>query len=183
MTAPSARVVSVSFDRAHRFSKPTAASITLIEGIGVEGDAHAGATVQHLHRLKNHADEPNLRQVHLIHSELFTELEGEGHGVEPGQLGENVTTEGIDLLGLPRGARLAIGDDAVIEITGLRNPCTQINRFQTGLMKAVLGRNENGDVVRKTGVMSVVVRGGVVRAGDAIVVTPPAGEQSALEVV
>jgi MOSC domain-containing protein YiiM len=178
-----ARVVSVSRDEAHRFSKPTTASITLIQGLGVEGDAHAGATVQHLHRMKKHAGEPNLRQVHLIHSELFTELAGEGHDVAPGELGENITTAGIDLLGLVTGTTLALGDDAVIEITGLRNPCSQINKLQSGLMKAVLGRDENGEIVRKSGVMSIVVRGGVVRPGDAIRITPPAGEQSPLGVV
>jgi MOSC domain-containing protein YiiM len=183
MSATPARIIAVSRDDEHRFSKPVVPSITLIEGVGVEGDAHSGRTVQHLHRLKKHAAEANLRQVHLMHSELFAELEREGYGVAAGQLGENVTTEGIDLLGLSLGTRLALGSEAVVEVTGLRNPCSQINGLQTGLMKAVLDRDGDGAVVRKSGIMSIVVRGGVVRAGDTIVITPPAGGHEPLPVV
>jgi len=179
----SGSILSVNRDSEHRFSKPAATEITLIAGLGIEGDAHAGATVRHLHRLKTDAAAPNLRQVHLIHSELFEELESDGFGVSAGDLGENVTTSGIDLLALPRGTRLHLGDEAVVEVTGLRNPCSQINRFEPGLMKAVIGKADDGAIVRKSGIMSVVTVGGVVRPGDAIRVELPAGDQVPLEVV
>jgi MOSC domain-containing protein YiiM len=167
----SARVIGVSRDGEHRFSKGQESSIRLVEGLGVEGDAHFGATVQHLSRVRRDPAQPNLRQVHLIHSELFDEVAVD---LAPGQLGENLTTEGIDLLGLPRGTRLRIGDDgAVVELTGLRNPCVQIDRFRPGLLKQVVGKGEDGAVVRKAGVMSIVVSGGVVTPGDRIEVTLP----------
>ena len=176
-------VVSVNRDREHCFSKPAAADITLVAGIGIEGDAHAGETVQHLHRLTTTPGAPNLRQVHLIHSELFEELESDGFGVSAGDLGENVTTSGIDLLGLPRGTLLHLGAEAIVEVTGLRNPCSQINRFGPGLMKAVVGTADDGAVVRKSGIMSIVTRGGVVRPGDVVRVEPPVGKALPLEVV
>lgn len=176
-------VVSVSKDTAHRFSKPRSAEIALIEGHGVEGDAHAGQTVQHVHQVKSDPTRPNLRQVHLIHDELFDGLAVNGFTVAPGELGENITTTGIDLLGLPRGTVLQFGETARIEITGLRNPCVQINRFTPGLMKALLGRDDEGNVVRKAGVMAVVLGSGPVRAGDAITVTLPPAPHSPLETV
>ena len=165
-----ARVISVNRDDEHRFSKGPREAITLVEGLGIEGDAHFGATVQHLSRVRRDPTQPNLRQVHLIHQELFDEVTGD---VAPGQLGENVTTHGIDLLALPRGTRLALGDEAVVEVTGLRNPCVQIDRFQTGLLKQVVGTDADGATVRKAGVMAVVVSGGVVRPGDPIDVRLP----------
>ncbi|WP_214466568.1 MOSC domain-containing protein [Microbacterium flavescens] len=178
-----AHVVAVARDDAHRFSKPTRDVITLIAGYGVEGDAHAGATVQHLSRVRRDPATPNLRQVHLIHSELFDQMAERGHGIEPGGLGENITTVGVDLLGLPRGTRLQIGDDAVVEITGLRNPCTQINGLSKGLMKELVYVDDDGDTVRLTGVMSVVLSGGEVRPGDGIRVIPPLGAHEPLPVV
>lgn len=181
--APSGRVVAVSRDDAHRFSKPVRESITLIAGIGVEGDAHAGRTVQHLSRVKRDPTTPNLRQVHLMHSELFDDMAERGHEIEPGALGENVTTAGIDILGLSRGTRLELGDEAVIEITGLRNPCAQINGLSDGLMKELVYVDDAGDTVRLAGVMSVVVQGGVVRPGDGIRVIPPAGAHEPLRAV
>ncbi len=184
MTEPlPGHVVAVSRDDAHRFSKPTRESITLIAGVGVEGDAHAGATVQHLSRVRRDPTTPNLRQVHLIHAELFDEVAGRGHAVRPGELGENITTAGVDLLGLSRGTRLAIGDDAVIEITGLRNPCAQINGLSEGLMKELVHVDEAGDTVRLAGVMSVVLQGGAVRPGDGIRIIPPAGRHEPLQAV
>lgn len=176
----SARVVSVSRDDRHRFSKPTRESITLVAGHGVEGDAHAGATVQHVSRKRRDPSKPNLRQVHLIHRELFDEVTAD---VAPGDLGENVTTEGIALLDLPRGTRLRLGDDAVVEVTGLRNPCVQIERFEPGLLKEVVRTDADGAVERRTGVMAIVVAGGVVRADDAIVVELPDGVHEPLDVV
>lgn len=167
-------VVAVSRSATHSFSKPSEASIRLIEGLGVEGDAHMGETVKHRSRVAADPTAPNLRQVHLIHAELHDELSAAGFRVEPGDMGENVTTRGIDLLTLPRGTRLLLGRDAVVEITGLRNPCAQLDRFQNGLMQAVLGRDADGNLVRKAGIMGIVVAGGEVRPGDAIrAVLPP----------
>jgi MOSC domain-containing protein YiiM len=167
-------IVAVARDDAHRFSKPTRESITLIAGFGVEGDAHAGATVKHRSRVARDASTPNLRQVHLIHSELFHQVAARGHRVRPGELGENVTTAGVDLLALPRGTRLELGDEAVVEVTGLRNPCKQINGLSDGLMKELVYLSEDGETVRLAGVMSIVLTGGVIRPGDPIRVVPPA---------
>lgn len=177
------RVVAVSRDGEHRFSKPVVDAVTLVAGWGIEGDAHAGTTVQHRSRVARDPSQPNLRQVHLLHAELFAEVAEAGFSVEPGQMGENVTTSGIDLLGLPEGAVLHIGDDASVRVTGLRNPCQQINGFEPGLLRAVLGRAEDGTVERKGGVMSVVLTGGTVRPGDRIRVELPDGEQRPLQPV
>jgi MOSC domain-containing protein YiiM len=170
-------VVAVSRDSDHRFSKQPVDEIVLIAGWGVEGDAHAGTTVQHLSRVARDPSQPNLRQVHLIHAELFDEVAAAGYEVEPGQLGENVTTSGIDLLALSEGTLLHLGGDAVVRVTGLRNPCQQINGFEPGLLRQVLGRAEDGSVERKGGVMTVVIVGGAVRRNDEIRVQLPLGEQ------
>ncbi len=175
------RVVAVSRDRDHQFSKPPTDQITLLAGLGVEGDAHAGVTVQHLSRIAVDPTQPNLRQVHLMPAELHDELGGQGFTVQPGQLGENITTRGLDLLGLPRGTVLRLGADAVVEITGLRNPCQQINGFRPGLLKRVLDRDAEGNVVRKAGIMGIVVRGGAVKPGDVIDVELPAEPHEPLE--
>ncbi|MEU3853449.1 MOSC domain-containing protein [Streptomyces sp. NPDC029554] len=170
----SGRVTAVSSNGAYTFTKPNRDSITLLAGLGVEGDVHAGVTVKHRSRLAQDPTQPNLRQVHLIHEELFAELREAGFEVAPGQLGENISTQGIDLLALPTGTLLHIGDRAVVEVTGLRNPCLQIDRFQEGLLKRVVGRDAAGNVVRKAGIMSVVREGGVVRPGDPIKTELPA---------
>ena len=169
-----AQVVAVSSNPDHSFSKPARPAIRLLAGLGVEGDAHLGTTVQHLSRIRRDPAAPNLRQVHLIHAELHDELGAAGFTVGPGQLGENVTTRGVDLLGLPTGTRLRLGADAVVEVTGLRNPCYQIDDFRPGVLKEVVGRDAAGAVVRKAGVMAIVLVGGEVRPGDAIDVEPPA---------
>ncbi len=170
-----AAVVSVASDAAHRFTKAVRGEITLVVGLGVADDAHAGVTVQHRSRVARDPAALNLRQVHLIHAELFAELAGKGFAVSPGLLGENVTTRGIDLLALDRGTRLRLGGGALIEITGLRNPCRQLDRIAPGLMAATLGRAADGMLIRKAGVMAIVIEGGVVRSGDAITVVfaPP----------
>lgn len=173
-------VVAVSRDGEHRFSKPVVDEVTLVAGWGIEGDAHAGTTVQHRSRVARDPSQPNLRQVHLIHAELFDEVADAGYTVEPGQMGENVTTRGVDLLGLPTGTLLHLGDEACVRVTGLRNPCQQINDFEPGLLREVLGRADDGSVERKGGVMSVVVTGGTVRPGDCIRVELPAGERQPL---
>ena len=178
-----ARVTAVSRDVRHSFSKPTQECIRLIAGLGVESDTHSGATVKHRSRVRRDPEQPNLRQVHLIAGELHDELVGRGFAVAAGQLGENITTRGIDLLALPTCARLRLGDDAVVEVTGLRNPCVQLDRFAPGLMKAVLDRDDQGQLVRKAGVMSVVIAGGLVRAGDPIPVELPAQPHTPLAVV
>ncbi|MES1151014.1 MAG: MOSC domain-containing protein, partial [Dongia sp.] len=155
-------VVAVSRSKSHRFSKSTEMSISLLEGQGVEGDAHSGETVKHRSRVRVDPTQPNLRQVHLVHAELHDELKAAGFNVHPGDIGENITTRGIDLLALPTGTLLRIGRTAVIRITGLRNPCTQLDGFQQGLTAAVLDRDAEGRVVRKAGIMSVVLEGGEV---------------------
>ncbi len=167
-------VVGVHRSAGHTFSKTTEPSVLLVAGQGIDGDVHAGATVKHRSR---DGVSPNLRQVHLMTAELLAELD-----VPPGELGENVTTAGVDLLALPRGTRLRLGPEAVVEVTGLRNPCKQIDRYRPGLLKKVLLRDSSGAVVRRAGVMSVVVTGGPVRAGDAIVVELPE-QREPLEVV
>ncbi len=178
-----ATVTAVSRNSSHSFSKPNLASIRLLAGLGVEGDAHLGTTVKHRSRVAKDPSQPNLRQVHLIHTELFDELKGKGFAVAPGEMGENVTTRGIDLLGLPTGTRLFIGESAVVEVTGLRNPCVQIDRFQKGLMKAVLDKDEQGNLIRKSGVMGIVLEGGEVKPGDPIRVELPPAPHRHLEVV
>ncbi len=167
-------VVAVAGSAGHHFSKTTHASITLLAGLGVEGDAHAGVTVKHRSRVAADPTQPNLRQVHLIHAELIDTLRAQGFDVAPGGMGENVTTRGVALLDLPVGARLGLGAEAVIEITGLRNPCAQLDRYRPGLMGAVLGRAADGSLVRLAGVMAIVLRGGVVRPGDGVSVRLPA---------
>jgi MOSC domain-containing protein YiiM len=176
-------VTAVSCSPAHSFSKPNRERIRLLQGLGVEGDAHLGQTVKHRSRVQKDPTQPNLRQVHLIHAELHDELQAAGFDVSAGAMGENVTTRGIDLLALPQGTRLFIGDTAEVEVTGLRNPCVQIDRFQKGLMKAVLDRDEHGNLVRKSGIMGIVLTGGEIRPGDAIRVELPPGQHKPLEVV
>lgn len=173
-------VVEVARDEEHRFSKPVVDHIVLVEGWGVEGDAHAGTTVQHRSRVARDPSQPNLRQVHLIHAELFDEVADAGFQVEPGAMGENVTTRGLDLLGLPTDTLLHLGADACVRVTGLRNPCQQVNDFDPGLLRQVLGRADDGSVERKGGVMAVVVTGGTVRAGDHIRVELPVGDHTPL---
>lgn len=168
------RVTHVARSRTHTFSKGAEQSIRLVAGIGVEGDAHAGETVKHRSRVARDPSQPNLRQVHLIHAELHDELAAAGFDVGPGGMGENITTRGIDLLGLPTGTRLQFGDAAVVELTGLRNPCSQLDAFKPGLMAAVLDRDADGNRIRKAGVMAVVAVGGEVRVGDVIRISIPA---------
>jgi len=157
--------------------------LTLVAGYGVEGDCHAGATVQHLSRVRRDPTQPNLRQVHFIAAELHEELGATGYDVRPGDLGENICTAGIDLLALPTGTRLVFPSGAVVEVTGLRNPCIQIEQFRTGLLSRVLGRDVNGDVVRRAGVMGVVLNGGSVSVGESVEVAIPAGAPVPLQPV
>jgi len=178
-----ATIVAVSRCDSHAFSKQNQSSIRLVEGLGVDGDVHLGTTVKHRSRVAKNPDAPNLRQVHLIHAELHDELAAAGFAVGPGELGENVTTRGIPLLDLPVGTRLKLGPSAVVEITGLRNPCVQIDRFHPGLLGAVVGRDESGAVWRKTGIMSVVVASGDVRPGDPIEIELPGEPHHPLDVV
>jgi MOSC domain-containing protein YiiM len=176
-------IVSVSRDDRHRFSKPPVSGITLLTGIGIEGDAHAGLTVQHRYLKRKDPTAPNLTQVHFMPEELFAELAAQGFTVGPGDLGENVTTRGVDLITLPLGTRLHLGEGAVVEITGLRAPCTLINKFQAGLMKACITRDADGHVIRKAGIMGVVVRGGSLTAGATLRVELPAEPHRPLGVV
>jgi len=176
-------VTAVSRSGTHTMSKPGAGSVTLVAGLGVEGDAHLGVTVKHRSRVAKDPTVPNLRQVHLIHAELHDELRAAGFELAPGEMGENLTTRGVDLLGLPTGARLRLGAAAVVEVTGLRNPCHQLNGLRPGLMAATLDRDAEGNLVRKAGIMGVVIVGGEIRPGDAIAVELPPEPHQKLEAV
>jgi MOSC domain-containing protein YiiM len=166
-------VIAVSISQNHSFSKFNRDSINLIAGLGVEGDAHLGKTVKHRSRVAKDPSQPNLRQVHLIHSELHDELKDAGFNLSPGQMGENITTGGIDLLGLPTNTLLYLGNRAIIKVTGLRNPCAQLDRFQSGLMAAVLDRDGQGNLIRKAGIMGIVITGGIVKSGDIVAIELP----------
>ena len=177
------KITALSRSATHTMSKPNLPAITLLEGLGVEGDAHSGKTVKHRSRVRRDPTQPNLRQVHLIHAELHDELADKGFQVAPGQMGENITTRGINLLGLPRGTKLHLGEQAVVEVTGLRNPCSQLDGLQEGLMKAVLDKDAEGNLVRKSGIMGIVLAGGELKTGDAIRVELPPEPHVALEKV
>ena len=166
-------VIALSKSETHSFSKINCDKLILREGLGIEGDAHMGKTVKHRSRVKQDASQPNLRQVHLIHSELYNEIALKGFQVNPGQIGENITTHGIDLLSLPKGTILKIGADAAIEVTGLRNPCSQLNSIKEGLMNAVLGKDDNGNIILKAGIMGIVIKGGEINIDDTIEVELP----------
>jgi len=175
-------VIAVSAKAKHGVDKLNRAVIRLLAGEGIEGDAHCGATVKHRSRWRRDPTQPNLRQAHLLHAELFEELAAKGFAVTPGLMGENITTRGIDLLGLPAGAVVRLGVEAAVRITGLRNPCYQLDELQPGLMAACLDKL-GSELVRKAGVMGVVLAGGEVRAGDAIVVELPQGPREPLKPV
>lgn len=181
MSEPS--VLAVCRSASHTMSKALCQRIRLIQGLGIEGDAHRGDTVKHRSRVAIDPTQPNLRQVHLIHAELHDELGKRGFDIAPGRMGENITTRAIDLLGLPRGTRLHLGASAVIEVTGLRNPCYQLDGLQQGLMEAVLERDPARGLIRKAGIMAIVIASGEVGAGDMIGVEMPAGAHEALKPV
>jgi MOSC domain-containing protein YiiM len=183
MDTQNSQVLMVSKCQTYAFSKPQKREIHLQAGLGVEGDAHNGATVKHRHRMTIDPTQPNLRQVHLIHAELFDELNEKGFAIVAGDMGENITTTNIDLLNLPRGTHLHVGDTAVVEVTGLRHPCKQLDDFRSGLMKAVLYRDSQGDLVRKAGIMGVVKNGGSVKPGDRIEIELPPGPHEKLRPV
>lgn len=176
-------ITAVSRSSDHTFSKQMQDRIVLLPGLGVEEATHMGKTVQHRSRVRKDPTQPNLRQVHLMHAEFHDELNDSGFHVSPGDLGENITTRGVDLLGLPTGTRLHLGDSAIVEVTGLRNPCEQLNNFQAGLMNACVYKDADGTIIRKAGIMSIVLVGGEIRAGDSIRVELPAGPHSPLQVV
>lgn len=176
-------VIAVSRSQTHTFFKLNQESIRLLAGLGVEGDAHAGERVQHRSRVARDPTQLNLRQVHLIQAELHDELSVAGFTVLAGQMGENITTRGVDLLRLPSRTRLHLGPTAVVEVTGLRNPCLQLDQFQSGLMAAVLEQDERGALIRKAGIMAIVLVDGEVRPGDPIFVELPPEPHRPLEVV
>ena len=176
-------VTAVSRSATHTMTKPNLDSVRLLTGLGVEGDAHLGETVKHRSRVARDPSQPNLRQVHLIHAELHDELREAGFDVFPGKMGENITTRGVDLLGLPTGTRLRLGATAVVEVTGLRNPCAQLDRLEKGLMAANLDRAADGNLIRKAGIMGIVLADGEVRPGDPIQVELPAEPHQPLQPV
>lgn len=166
-------VVALGLSAKHTFSKTSYDSITLLENLGVQGDAHSGVTVKHRSRVRADPSQPNLRQVHLFQEETLHELQNRGFDVAPTVLGENITTRGMNLLDLPRGTRLVCGSNAVIELTGLRNPCSQLDDYADGLMSALLDRSASGKLIRKAGVMGIVIESGIVSVGDAIEFSMP----------
>jgi MOSC domain-containing protein YiiM len=176
-------VTAVSRSPAHTMTKPNQTSIRLLTGLGVEGDAHQGVTVKHRSRVARDPTQPNLRQVHLIHAELHDQLLTQGFELAPGQMGENITTRGVPLLELPKGTRLNIGETAMLEVTGLRNPCTQLDGLHPGLMAAVLNRDQHGNLIRKAGIMTIVIQGGDVQPGDTIHILLPPEPHEPLQVV
>ena len=169
-----ASVVAVSKDEYHRFSKVPCTQITLIKGVGVRGDTHSGVTVQHLFAVEQDPRQPNLRQVHLLQQEFLDQARDQGYELTPGDLGENILTDDLDLVGLWQDTLLHIGSQAVVRVSGLRNPCAQIDSFRPGLLQVAVRRDLKGDVVRKAGIMGVVTTGGVVHPGDEIEVEWPA---------
>lgn len=181
----SGSVVAVHRSADHTFSKAAETEIMLLAGLGVEGDAHAGARVTHRSRVAKDPNQPNLRQVHLVMTELLDEVRSAGHAIDAGTLGENITTEGLDLIGLPVGSILRIGDDALVALTGLRNPCKQIHGVGSGVLKMMFTDGQPygrpGEQIGRTGVMGVVVAGGVVRPNDMISVRYPAGPLTPME--
>jgi MOSC domain-containing protein YiiM len=178
-----AEATALHLSGTHSLSKKQVDSLTMVAGLGAAGDAHSGALVKHRSRVAKDPNQPNLRQVHLIGAELFDELAAKGFEVQPGAMGENITTRGIDLLGLPTGAILAVGDETLLAVTGLRNPCSQLDDLIPGLMSAVIARDADGRLIRKAGVMAVVLAGGTIHAGDPIEVAAPPGRPRPLQPV
>jgi MOSC domain-containing protein YiiM len=176
-------ISAVSRSSEYTFSKPNEAGIRLLAGLGVEGDIHSGEKVKHRSRVKKNPDQPNLRQVHLIHAELHDELCSQGFDISPGRMGENITTRGMDLLSLPKGTRLHLGKEAVVEVTGLRNPCEQLDGYQDGLLKACVSKDEQGNIIRKAGIMSIVLVGGEVFPNDRIRIEFPPEPHQPLDIV
>ena len=174
-------VIALHRSAGHNFSKQVETSLTLLQGLGIEGDAHMGATVKHRSRVAADPNQPNLRQVHLLHAEMIDQICGKGFNIKPGDVGENISTHGIDLLTLPRHTRLHIGATVILSVTGLRNPCAQLDNFQAGLTQAFLGRSGDGNLIRKSGVMAIVLEGGIIFQGDEIRVELPSQPHLALE--
>lgn len=177
-----AKVIALSKSASHTLKKENYNSLELLKGLGVNGDAHMGKNVKHRSRVARNPYQLNLRQVHLIHGELLEELKTNGYHIIPGQMGENITTSGIDLLSLPKDTILKIGVSS-IQITGLRNPCYQLDGIQPGLMKAVLDKDADGNLIRKAGVMAIVLEGGTIETGDEISIEYPEKPHQALEKV
>ena len=174
-------VIALHRSISHNFSKQAETSLNLLQGLGIEGDAHMGATVKHRSRVAANPDQPNLRQVHLLHAEMIDEVCGNGFEIKPGDVGENITTHGIDLIFLPRHTRLHVGSNVILSVTGLRNPCSQLDNFQVGLTHAFIGKDDNGKPIRKAGIMAIVLEGGIIHQGDEIRVELPSPPHLVLE--
>lgn len=166
-------VVSVSAEPGHGFSKTPRAAITLLPGLGVAGDAHCGATVRHRSRVAADPLQPNLRQLHLFPAEWLEALDARGFDLAPGGLGENLLTRGLDLLALPTGTLMRFSQGPLVAVTGLRNPCRQIEAYRQGLLAAVLDRDAEGAAVLKAGIMAVILEGGAIAPGDSIALSLP----------
>jgi len=177
------RVIAVAAKPEPGVGKVLREVITLVAGHGVEGDYHAGPFVRHRSRAARAPDLPNRRQVHLIHAELFDEVAALGIDVRPGQMGENITTRGLALMDLSPGTRLHLGSIAVVEITGCRNPCNQLDAIDPRLLPEVARKAADGTIARRAGIMGIVVQGGPVRPGDPIHVEVPAEAAGRLDPV
>jgi len=175
-------VMSVNQAARHDVRKTPVAALHLRSGLGADGDAHYGATVQHRYDRRRDPSRLNLRQVHLIGAELLEELGRAGYRIAPGDLGENITTADIDLASLPAATRLHIGSSAVLELTGLREPCVLLDRIAPGLRLAACGER-SGETILRHGAMAIVVAGGEVRAGDAIEISLPPSPHRPMRVV
>ena len=176
-------VLAVAARDGHGLGKTPCWAIKLVAGEGVEGDAHRGVTVKHRSRVAKDPSQPSLRQVHLIHAELLDELASKGFEVTAGQLGENILTHRIDLLALPAGTHMVFPSGAQLKITGLRNPCHQINGHTPGLMDALLDKADDGSLIRKGGVMAVVLEGGLVSVNDDVKIVFPSEPWQSLKPV
>ena len=174
-------VIALHRSAVHNFSKQPETSLNLLQGLGIEGDAHMGATVKHRSRVAANPNQPNLRQVHLLHAEMIDEIRGKGFDIKSGDVGENITTHGIDLINLPRHTRLHIGSSVILSVTGLRNPCAQLDNFQSGLTQAFLGKTADGKLIRKAGIMAIVLESGAIHQGDEIRLELPSPPHLMLE--
>ena len=176
-------VVAVSLNPKHTFSKLPQLSIHLLAGLGVEGDAHCGSTVRHRYLVRRNPAAPNRTQVHLLEAEFLEALATDAPNFpafHPGDFGENILTRSIRLISLPLGTRLHLGPTAIVELTGLRSPCKQMNTLRPGLMKASF---VPGTRRHRAGVMAVVLEAGTLSAADTIHVELPPEPHIALRPV
>lgn len=166
------KVIAVCCNPEPGLPKPVVDTVHLIENWGVEGDYHAGPLVRHRYLAKKDPTKPNMRQVLLMDAVVFADLAQNDIHIGPGMMGENITIEGLAVMQLAVGTRLAIGS-AVVEVTERRSPCYQLNGIDPRLLKAVVTK-QDGQAIFKAGIMTRILQGGWVRAGDLVKVLSPA---------